>query len=169
MRLDERLQPQVPCLRDQPRQAPLRVEHGQQQDEVGPGGPEELELPGIDDELLGEDRDGDRRADGAQVVHGAAEPVRLAQDGDGRGTARGVRPSPGDGVVAGGDRARGRRAALDLGDEVQAGAGEGLRDGPGCRGRRHGAPEPVAAEGVQLRADVRQAARGDLVDDVGPS
>ena len=57
VRLDERLQAEVPRLRDEPRQALRRVEDGEQQHEVGPGSPEEVELPGIDDELLGEHRD----------------------------------------------------------------------------------------------------------------
>ena len=48
----------------------------------------------------------DRGADRPQVVHGAAEPVRLAQDGDDRGAARGVGAGPRDGVVGRDDRRR---------------------------------------------------------------
>ncbi len=59
-----------------------------------------LELAVVDDELLGEDRDRDGRANGAQVVDRAAEPVRLAQDRD-RGRPAGlVGAGPGDDVIA---------------------------------------------------------------------
>ena len=100
VRLDERLQAEVARLADEPRQALRRVEDREQQDEVGPGSPEEVELPGVDDELLGEHRHGDRGPDGPEVVHRAAEPVGLAQDGDGRGATRCVGAGPRDGVVA---------------------------------------------------------------------
>ena len=68
-----------------------------------------VELARLDDEVLGQDRHGDRRADRAQVVDRAAEPVRLAQHRDRRCAARLVRPGPGDDVVvAGGDLPGGR-------------------------------------------------------------
>ena len=138
----------------------------EQQHEVGPGGPEEVELPRIDDELLGQDGHGDGRAHGAQVVDGAAEPVGLAQDGDGRGTAGGVGPGTRDGVVGRGDGAGRRRAALDLGDQVEARRGERVGDRPGCRRGRDGAGRrPARPERVELRDDVRQAPGGDLADD----
>ena len=103
-------------------------------------------------------------AHGAQVVDGAAEPVGLAQDGDGGRAAGGVGAGAGDGVVRGGDVAGGRRAALDLGDEVEAGRGERLGDGP--RGRGGGDARAGARRGPSASssgADVRQPARGDLV------
>ena len=106
VRLDERLEAEVAGLAHEARETGRRVEDGEQEHEVGPGSPEEVELPGIDDELLREDRDGDGGADGPEVVHGAPEPVRLAEDGDGRRAARGVGAGARDGVVRGGDRAR---------------------------------------------------------------
>ena len=66
-----------------------------------------VELARVDDELLGEDRDRHRRADRAQVVDRAAEPVRLAQDRDGGGAAGLVGAGTGDDVLAvGRDAAR---------------------------------------------------------------
>ena len=164
VRLHERLQAQVARGRHEPGQALRRVQHRQQEHEVGAGGPEEVELPRVDDELLGQDRHGDGRPHGAQVVDGAAEPVGLAQDGDGGRAAGGVGPGARDRVVRGGDGPGGGRAALDLGDEVEAGGGERLGDRARRGGGGNRAPEPVAAERVQLRDDVGQAPGGDLGD-----
>ena len=150
MGLDQRLQPEVARLGDELGEARRRVEDREQQHEVGAGGAEEVELPGIDDEVLGEDRDGDRGTDRAQVVDRAAEPVRLAQDRDRRGAAGGVRAGAGDDVVRRGDVAGGRRAALDLGDEVEAGRGERADDRAGLRGRGDGTGEAVAPERIEL-------------------
>ena len=61
VRLHQRLEAEVPCLRRQPGEPRRRMEHREEQDEIGPGSPEEVELPGIDDEVLGEHGDGDRR------------------------------------------------------------------------------------------------------------
>ena len=83
------------------------MQDGEQQDGVRAGRAQVVELARVDDELLGEDRDRDRRADRAQVVDRAAEPVRLAQDGDRRGAAGLVGAGAGDDVlVAGGDAPR---------------------------------------------------------------
>ena len=90
--LDERLQPELEGRRDEAREPPRRMEHGEQQDEVRAGRPEQRQLDLLDHELLGQDRDGDRRPDRPQVVERAAEPVRLAQDRDRRGRRRPRRP-----------------------------------------------------------------------------
>ncbi len=103
VRLDQRLEADRPGGRDEARQAGRRMEAGQEQDEVGPGGAQERQLPAIDDELLGQDRDADGRPNRAQVVDRAAEPVRLAQDRDDRRPARRVAPRPGDRVVGRGN------------------------------------------------------------------
>ena len=91
--------PRSRASRHEPGQAPRRVQHRQQEHEVGAGSPEEVELPRIDDELLGQDGHGDGRAHGAQVPHGPAEPVGLAQDGDGGRAAGGVGTGARDRVV----------------------------------------------------------------------
>ena len=137
VRLDERLQAQVPRRRHEPGEALRRVQHRQQEHEVGPGSPEEVELPGIDDELLGQDGHGDGRAHGAQVGHGPAEPVGLAQDGDGGGAAGGVGTGARDGVVTRGDGAGGRASErLTSATRWRPGAASASDDGP--RGGRGG-------------------------------
>jgi hypothetical protein len=85
--LDERLQPQVSRAGDEAGEALRRVERGEQQDQVRPRGPQDRQLARVDDELLGQDRDGDRSADAAQVST-EREPVRLAEGGDDGGAAR---------------------------------------------------------------------------------
>ncbi len=165
--LDQRLQAEVPGLRGQPRQPRRRMEHGQQQHEVGPGGPEEVELPGIDDELLGEHGHGDLVVHGLEVVDGAAEPVGLAQHGDRGRAARGVGAGARDGVVRGRDVAGRRRAALDLGDQVQAGGRQRVDDRSRLRCRGQRPAQPVAPELLERPLDVLVPALGDLVDDVG--
>ena len=83
------------------------MERGEEQDEVGAGGPQDAAAGAvIDDELLGEDRDADRGADGPEVVDRAAEPVRLAQDRDRDGAAGRVGTGAGHEVVAGCRRSR---------------------------------------------------------------
>ena len=144
-----------------------RMEDGQQQHEVRAGGAQHRQLDVLDDEVLGQDRDGDRGADRAQVVHRPAEPVRLAQDGDGRGTAGLVGPGARDDVLVGrGDPSGRRRRALDLGDEVEAGRREPIddRSRSGRRERRvdhHG----WVGRG-DLGQDVGAPPLGDLGDDV---
>ena len=104
--LDERLEAEVERGGDEAGQPAGRVEHGEQEDDVRAGRPQERQLARVDDELLGQDREGHRRADGPQVLDRAAEPVRLAEHRDRRRPAGRVRAGPGDGiVVGGGDRA----------------------------------------------------------------
>ena len=93
----------------QPRQPTGWMEDRQQEDQVRAGGAEDRELDLLDHEVLGQDRDGDGRAHGTQVLDRAAEPVRLAQDGDGRRTTGFVGERAGDDVLVGrGDPTRGR-------------------------------------------------------------
>ena len=92
----------------------------------------------------------DRRSDGREVGHRAAEPVRLAQHGDRGRTAGLVGTRACDDVVRSGDGAGRRRAPLDLGDQVQAGRGEArrrpgpvaLRQRPSGRHRGHASSSP---------------------------
>ena len=86
--LDERLETDLESALDESGEPPRRMEDREQQDEVGAGGTQERQLDFLDHEVLGEDRDGDRRADRPEVVDRAAEPVRFAQDGDRRRAAR---------------------------------------------------------------------------------
>ncbi len=164
--LDERLQAEVAGEPDEAGQAPGRVEDRQEEHEVRPGGAQDGQLALVDDELLGQDRHADGRADRPQVLEGAAEPVRLAQDRDRDRAAGLVGPCPGDEVVAlRGDRTGRRRGALDLGDEVQPGSGEAPGD-VARSGRVHGPADELAVRGrSQLGGDVGGAAAGDLVDD----
>ena len=141
VRLDERLEPELERAVDQARERAPRVEHGEQQDRVGAGGAQEVELARVDDELLGEHRQGDGGAHGGEVVHGPAEPVGLAQDGDGGRTTGLVGAGASHDVVGcRGDLPGRRRAALDLGDQVEAWRREALRE----RARRRGGRNPAA-------------------------
>ncbi len=152
---------------DEPGEPLRRMEDREEQHEVRAGRPEMGQLDRLDDELLGQDGDRDRGPDRAEVVDRAAEPVRLAQDGDRDGATGLVRASPGDDVlVAVGDLAGRRRAPLDLGDDVEARGGEPVEDRPGRRGRGGDREVVVEAEAGHLVADVGAAAFGDLGDDV---
>ena len=112
--LDERLQADLERTVDEPRQAAGGMEDREQEDQVRAGGAEDRQLDLLDHEVLGQDRDGDGCAHGAQVLDRAAEPVRLAQDRDGRRATGFVGARAGDDVLVGrGDPTRGRRRALD--------------------------------------------------------
>ena len=60
VRLDEGLHAQLERLVDEPGERSARMQDREQEDRVGAGGAQHVELPGIDDELLGQDghRDG---------------------------------------------------------------------------------------------------------------
>ncbi len=107
--LDEWLEPDLACPLDETGEPPRRMEDREEQDQIGAGGAEERELDLLDHEVLGEDRDGDRRADRSQVVDRAAEPVRFAEDRDRRRAAGFVGPGTGDDVLAGDRDPSGRR------------------------------------------------------------
>ena len=128
--LDERLQAQLAGQLGEAGELLCRQDGGEEQDHVGAGGAQDGELALVDDELLGEDRERDRGPDRAQVGDRAAEPVRLAQDGDGARAAGLVGSGQGDRIGVGGDGPGRRRAALDLGDEMQARRGQALGDRP---------------------------------------
>ena len=124
-------------------------------------------LDRLDHELLGEDRDGDRRSDGSQIVDRAAEPMGLAQDGDRDRAAGFVGPGPRDDVLVDrGDVAGGGRAALDLGNDVEAGRGKTVKDRSRRRGSCRDSHVVVEAEAGHLVADIGPAAICDLLDDV---
>jgi len=101
MDLDEGFEADLERTIDESSQSFGRMEHRQQEHEVRAGRAKHRQLDRFDDEVLGEDRDGDGRPDGAQVVDRAAEPVRLAQHGDRRRTTDLVGPGASHDVVAG--------------------------------------------------------------------
>ena len=80
--LDQRLEAEFAGEAGEPGQLPGRQDGGQEQDHVGARGAQQRQLALVDDELFGEDRERHRGSDDAEVRDGAAEPVRLAQDGD---------------------------------------------------------------------------------------
>ena len=84
------------------------MEDGEQQDEVGAGGAQERSSwRASTTNSLARTGTATAARTAAQVGDRAAEPVRLAQDGDGRGAAGLVGAGAGDDVVAGRrDRAR---------------------------------------------------------------
>ena len=164
--LDERLEPDLEGPVDELCEAGGFMEHGQEQDEVRAGRPQVGQLDVLDDEVLGEDRDRDGGSHPAQVVDGAAEPVRLAQDGDRAGTAGLVGPGPGDDVlVRRGDGAGRRRGPLDLGDQVEARSRQALDDRAGRGRRRRDGLVLFGGPGGHLHPDVRSPTVGDVMDD----
>ena len=170
MGLDERLQAELQGARDEAGEPPGRMEDREEQHEIGTSRPQHRELDLVDDELLGQHRDPNGRPDRAQVVDRPAEPVRLAQHRDRRGTARGIGTRAPDDVVAPvGDLSGGWRGALDLGDEMETGTGQELghgsrRCGPVSRLERVAHRQPRRRVG-----NVAAAALSDLADDPGPS
>ncbi len=167
VRLDQRLEADLDGALHEPGEPLRRVEHREEQDEVGAGRAEERQLDLLDHEVLGEDRDGDRRADGAQVVDRPTEPVRLAQHRDGGRAAGLVRPGAGDDVLSGaGDPPGRRRGALDLGDEVQARGRQAPGDGARRRSGPAGLDDGARVEAGGLGQDVGAPSSRDLLDHV---
>ena len=170
--LDQRLEAELAGKTGEPGQLAGREDAGQQQDDVGSRGAQDGELALVDDELFGEDRERDCRPNGAHVRHGAAEPVGFAQDRDGARSAGLVGESEGDRIGVGGDGAGRGRATLDLGDEMQAGRGKPLGNGPwgaarsGGAGRRCVGKRAIALP-IELGADVGEAPGGDVGHDPG--
>ena len=168
VRLDERLQAEVQGSLHEPREAGAAMQDGEEQDEVGARGAEQLELAGLDDELLREHGHGHGRPDGRQVRRRAAEPVGLAQDGDRGRAATLVCPRPPDDVLTRRrDGAGRRRRALDLGDEVEPRGRQPLGDRTRRWCRAEPATELGAVERGELCPDVGAPPRGDLGDDAG--
>ena len=123
-----------------------RLERGDdQQDRVGAGGRRLVDLVGVDDEVLAQDRQLRRRARLAQVVERAAEVERLGEDRQRRGAAALVgRTIVGDGRALA-DLARRRRAALVLGDHRDARAASAPRRTAGPRAARASAASSRAS------------------------
>ena len=159
VRLDERLQAEVPRPIDERARGRSRgVQHGQQQHEVGAGGAQQRPAAARRRRTPWRGR-ARRRRRGLRVrsADRAAEPVRLAQHGDRGGAAGLVGAGTGDDVVVrGGDRPGRRRAALDLGDQVEARRGEALGESRG-RGRRPGEPARRAPDRRPHRARRRRS------------
>ena len=104
------------------------------------------QLPWVDHELLGQDRDRGRRRTAAQIVERAAEPVRLHEHRDGarhHRRHRHARAPRHRGSVAGERSGRGR-APLDLGDQVQT---------------RRAGTAPMASRRASARAASRSRSR----------
>jgi hypothetical protein len=78
VRLDQRFEAKLERLPHEGRQGVGGMEDRQQEDDVGTRGAHHRYLPRVDDEFLGQDRDGNGGADAPQVVDRTAEPVRLA-------------------------------------------------------------------------------------------
>ena len=89
--LHEWLQAQLAGKVGEPGELLRRQDRRKKQDDVGPRRAQDRQLALVHDELFGEDREPDGRPDRSQVGHRAAEPVRLAQDGDGDRSAGLVR------------------------------------------------------------------------------
>ena len=116
----------------------------------------------VDDEVLAQHGDADRRRHGAQVVHGSAEAGGLGEHRDGVGAGPLVGEGLCDSVQVGGDVALARRTALHLGDERerlgQAGKARllGRR-----RQRRSQAPGPARVLGRQQRSGPARGLRAE--------
>src|SRR5687768_16294392 len=169
VRLHERLEPEISRLVDQPSERTAWVEHRKQEHRVGARGPQELQLPRDDDELLGQHGHADGPANELEILHRAAEPVWLAQDRDRGGAAGLVGPRPHHDVLRlAGDLARRWGAALDLGDEVQAGCREAI--GERTRRRRVGETPPQSdrIEALEHRPQIGPSPIRDLADHPAP-
>jgi hypothetical protein len=131
---DQRLEAELERPLDQRRQCACVVEDGQEQHDVGARGAQYGQLPFVDDELLGQHRDPDGGPHLPQIVDRAAEPVRLAQDRDGRRAAGLVGAGPSHDVIALGRDPAGRRGRpLELRDDVESRCGQPCGDGPDGR------------------------------------
>ncbi len=136
--LDERVEVERARLLEQ------HVEVGQvesgddQQDRVGADRRGLVELVGVDDEVLAQDRQRRRPARLAQVVEAAAEVERLGQHRQRGGAAALVGADDVAHGRPGADLPGRRRAALVLGDQRDAGAQQRLGERPelGARGDR---------------------------------
>ena len=129
VRFHQRLQAEFSGQIDEPCEPLARQDRREEQHQIRAGKAKQWELALVDDELLGEDRHVDGGSYCAQVRDGTAEPVRLAENRDGGRSTGLVGARESDGVRVRGDRSDGRRAALDLGDQVQPGCRETFGDG----------------------------------------
>ena len=126
-----------------------------QEDRVRAGDRRLVDLVGVDDEVLAEDRQHRGGARLTQVVERAAEVRPLGEDRQCRGAAALVGADDvGDGR-AGADLARARRAALVLGDERDAGPVSASRNGRSSRG--------AASRALELGQRHRLAAAGEVL------
>ncbi len=126
-------------------------EHG-----VGAHGGGFVDLIGIEDEVLAEDREVGNAAGAFQVLGGALEEGGFGEDGEGGGAARFVGGGKIGGIEIGADVAEGGGGALDFGDDADAGTGEGGGE----------AAEVVALGGQAFEIGLRPQAAGG--GDFGP-
>ena len=108
MGLHQRLHPEVQHRLNELAQPFRRMQNGKQEHQICARRPETRKLASIDHELLGQHRDAHGSSDATKVLDGPTEPVRLAQDGDGRGSPDLVGASLGDDVHIGVRDAAGR-------------------------------------------------------------
>ncbi len=123
-----------------------------QQDGVRAGGGSLVDLHFVEHEILAQQRQIDRVADGAQVIEVSLEKALVGQDGNGVRPGGLVSAGDLDGIEILGDHPGGGRGALDLGDERRA-----------CVPRRPGSALREAAEFVAVQGgatEVRRAGRG---------
>ena len=134
------------------------------QHRIGAVQPRLCHLPGIDDEILGEDRPVEHAPHRRQVLERAAEERPVGQHAD-RGGGAGIGFGL-DGRIDLRDLARRRRGLLDLHDETRAGGGE--RGGKASLGplrlaadvAEGGAAEPLRNVDLLARDDRAQRAAG---------
>src|SRR5215218_3596442 len=153
--LDQRVEIEVAGLAQQVIEVVGVERRDDQQDRVGAHGRGLVELVGVDDEVLAQDRQLGRRERLAQVVERAAEVERLGQDRQrGRAAALVGLDDLGDRRALA-DHAGRRRAALVLGDQRHAGARERLLERALLRA--------VVERALELRQRGALAAARDLV------
>lgn len=135
-----------------------------QQDEVGAGSPGLVDLVGVDDEVLAQQRGVDRGADGAQIGQAAAETPFFGEDADGAGTTTCVGPGQDRGVGDVGQLALAGAATLDLGDHADPGGAEVRhRIARGGSGSRCLSDRPVVHQ-LAARSHVDPDTRDDVVE-----
>src|SRR6185369_10430698 len=136
-----------------------------EEDEVGAACPRLPQLVARDDEVLAQHRDVDRGADGVEVLERAAEATLLGEDADDGSAARLVVGRERGRVGDGRERALGRAAALDLGDDPDAVVAPQRRDTVTClRPRGRELLEYAERDAGLAKSEVGADAVQDLVE-----
>ena len=136
-------------------------EHG-----VGAPGPGLVDLVRVDREVLAQDRDVGDAAGLREVVERAAEVERLGEDRQRGRAAALVGPDDLRDARALADGARGRRAALVLGDQGDARAGQGLLEGAALGARRDRLLQPGERHPLAPARDLVSGVVDDAIEDV---
>jgi hypothetical protein len=124
--LDQAVEVQPAGLSVELRQAPVVEDASYQQHRVGPVHRRLVELVGIDDEVLAQDRQVAGVAGGAQVLERPAEVALVGEHRERRRAAALVGAHLGRDGSRGGDIPGAGRAALELGDQREPGPHQGL-------------------------------------------